>query len=165
MDPYFRPFTESDRGVLEEEGDNVTPLLIPPLGKHYLDAWTEEDRALLPFDGFESRRSSVDLVKDTIPSRNTVYSQPFELTDENIDQDEVSCGPLTERIICSLITEDVIDPKEVKQDEDQQMGSPSMTPVGAQTNARNYAELEDRIKRELRYIGLLGNDEVSIIEK
>ncbi|KAF9347746.1 Transcriptional regulator [Mortierella sp. AD094] len=160
MDPYFRPFTESDRTVLEEEGDNVTPLLIPPLGKHYLDAWTEEDRALLPFDGFESRRSSVDLVKDTTPSRNTVYNQPFELTDENIDQDEVSCGPLTERIICSLIAEDVVDAKEVKDDDEQMESSLSTAPAGAQTNARNYAELEDRIKRELRYIGLLGSDEI-----
>ncbi|KAF8967994.1 Transcriptional regulator [Entomortierella lignicola] len=162
MDPYFRPFTEADRAVLEEERDNVTPLLIPPLGKHYLDAWTEEDRALLPFDGFESRRSSVDIVKDTAPSRNTVYNQPFELTDENIDQDEVSCGPLTERIICSLIAEEVVDPKEIKDDDEQVEAEASLstTPAASQSNARNYAELEERIKRELRYIGLLGNEEI-----
>ncbi|KAF9155171.1 Transcriptional regulator [Mortierella sp. AD011] len=160
MDPYFRPFTEADRAVLEEEGDNVTPLLIPPLGRHYLDTWAEEDRALLPFDGHESRRSSVDIVKDTTPSRNTVYNQPFELTDENIDQDEVSCGPLTERIICSLITEDVVDAKEVKDDDEQMEPSAPSASASTQSNARNYAELEERIKRELRYIGLLGNDEI-----
>ncbi|KAI1311337.1 Transcriptional regulator [Mortierella claussenii] len=159
MEPYFRPFTESDRVVLEEEGDQVTPLLIPPLGKHYLEAWAEEDRALIPYDGFESRRSSVDLIKDVTPSRNTVYNQPFELTDENIDQDEVSCGPLTERIICSLVAEDVVDPNEIKQDDDQPTSS-SPAPINLHSNVRNYAELEERIKRELRYIGLLGNDEI-----
>ncbi|KAI7816550.1 histone acetyltransferases subunit 3-domain-containing protein [Gamsiella multidivaricata] len=159
MEPYFRPFTESDRVVLEEEGDQVTPLLIPPLGKHYLDVWAEEDRALMPYDGYESRRSSVDLVKDSTPSRNTVYNQPFELTDENIDQDEVSCGPLTERILCSLISEDVVDSKELKQDDDPPP-SPSPAQTGVQSTARNYAELEERIKRELRYIGLLGNEEI-----
>ncbi|ORZ27009.1 histone acetyltransferases subunit 3-domain-containing protein [Lobosporangium transversale] len=161
MEPYFRPFTEADRTLLEEEGDQVTPLLIPPLGKHYLDVWAEEDRAHLPYDGFESRRSSVDMAKD-IASRNTVYNQPFELTDENIDQDEVSCGPLTERIICSLIAEDLVDPKEVKQDDDQLFETASPTPAqpGSQSTAKNYADLEERIKRELRYIGLLGNEEI-----
>ncbi|KAG0198748.1 Transcriptional regulator [Mortierella sp. GBA30] len=159
MDPYFRPFTESDRTVLEEEGDQVTPLLIPPLGKHYLDAWAEEDRSLIPFDGFESRRNSVDSTKDPTPSRNTVYNQPFELTDENIDQDEISCGPLTERIICSLISEEVVEAKEIKQD-DESSGS-STAPATVQASARNYAELEERIKRELRYIGLLGNEEIN----
>ncbi|KAF9429560.1 Transcriptional regulator [Entomortierella beljakovae] len=159
MDPFFRPFLESDRTVLEEDGDTVTPLLIPPLGRHYLDVWAEEDRALLPFDGFESRRSSVDLPKDPALSRNTVYNQPFELTEENIDQDEVSCGPLTERIICSLIAEDVVEPNEIKQDEEQETPSTS-TETANQSNTRNYAELEERIKRELRYIGLLGNEEI-----
>ncbi|KAF9939505.1 Transcriptional regulator [Mortierella antarctica] len=159
MEPYFRPFTESDRTVLEEEGDQVTPLLIPPLGKHYLDAWAEEDRSLIPFDGLESRRNSVDSIKDPAPSRNTVHNQPFELTDENIDQDEVSCGPLTERIISSLISEEVVDSSDMKQDDN--LSAPSPSPAAVQSSARNYAELEERIKRELRYIGLLGNDEIN----
>ncbi|KAG0374462.1 Transcriptional regulator [Mortierella sp. AD032] len=161
MDPYFRPFTESDRSVLEEqpEIDQVTPLMIPPLGRHYQEAWAEEDRSLLPFDGYESRRNSVDSIKEPTLSRNTVYSQPFELTDENIDQDEVSCGPLTERIICSLISEEVADAKDFAQEEEARGASPS--PAAAQSNTRNYAELEERIKRELRYIGLLGNEEIN----
>jgi len=155
MEPFFRQFTESDRAVLEEEGDQVTPLLIPPLGKHYLDVWAEEERSLMPFDGYNSRRNSVDSTKDITPSRNSVSSVPFELTEDNIDQDEVSCGPLTERIICSLISEEV-DPKLVKQDDE-----PTSQPAIAQSHPRNYAELEERVKRELRYIGLLGNEEVA----
>ncbi|KAF9382307.1 Transcriptional regulator [Podila verticillata] len=154
MEPFFRQFTEADRAVLEEEGDQVTPLLIPPLGKHYLDVWAEEERSLMPFDGYNSRRNSVDSTKDIIPSRNAVSSVPFELTEDNIDQDEVSCGPLTERIICSLISEEV-DPKLVKQD-DESASQPAIT----QSHPRNYAELEERVKRELRYIGLLGNEEI-----
>ncbi|KAG0056913.1 Transcriptional regulator [Gryganskiella cystojenkinii] len=153
MDPYFRPFTESDRIILEEEGDPITPLMIPPLGKHYIDAWAEEDRSLMPFEGFESRRNSVDSLKDTAPSRNLVNSTPFELTDENLEQDEVSCGPLTERLLSSLIAEEVIEPKEVKDDEDEQNT--------VQSGPQNYAELEERMKRELRYIGLLGNEEIN----
>jgi len=153
MDPYFRPFTESDRIILEEEVDQVTPLMIPPLGKHYLDSWAEEERSLMPFDGYESRRNSVDSLKDTTSSRNNVSSTPFELTEENIDQDDISCGPLTERLLSSLIAEEVVAPKEVKDGNDDQNQE-------VQPSARNYAELEERIKRELRYIGLLGNEEV-----
>jgi len=152
-DPYFRPFTESDRIILEEEVDQVTPLMIPPLGKHYLDSWAEEERSLMPFDGYESRRNSVDSLKDTTSSRNNVSSTPFELTEENIDQDDISCGPLTERLLSSLIAEEVVAPKEVKDGNDDQNQE-------VQPSARNYAELEERIKRELRYIGLLGNEEV-----
>ncbi|KAF9421050.1 Transcriptional regulator [Podila epigama] len=152
MDPYFRHFTEADRAILEEEGDQITPLMIPPLGKHYLEVWAEEERSLMPFDGFNSRRNSVDSTKEVPPSRNIVSSTPFELTDENIDQDEVSCGPLTERIICSLIAEDV-DSKLIKQDDEP-------GPSGINSQPRNYAELEERVKRELRYIGLLGNEEI-----
>ncbi|KAF9363426.1 Transcriptional regulator [Mortierella sp. NVP85] len=157
MEPYFRPFTESDRAILEEDNDQVTPLLIPPLGRHYLETWAEEDRALMPYDGYESRRSSVDLVKENAPSRNTVYNQPFELTDENIEQDEVSCGPLTERIICSLIAGEVAEAKELKQDDDQAAGPAAS---GVQPGPKNYAELEERMKRELRYVGILGNEEI-----
>ncbi|KAK3828845.1 MAG: histone acetyltransferases subunit 3-domain-containing protein [Benniella sp.] len=157
MEPYFRPFTESDRTILEEDNDQVTPLLIPPLGRHYLEAWAEEDRALMPYDGYESRRSSVDLVKENAPSRNTVHNQPFELTDENIEQDEVSCGPLTERIICSLIAGEVAEAKELKQDDDQAAG---LAASGIQPGPKNYAELEERMKRELRYVGILGNEEI-----
>ncbi|KAG0095503.1 Transcriptional regulator [Podila epicladia] len=153
MEPYFRQFTEADRAVLEEEGDQVTPLLIPPLGKHYLDVWAEEERSLMPFDGYNSRRNSVDSTKDILTSRNTVSSVPFELTEDNIDQDEVSCGPLTERIICSLISEE-IDLKLVKQDDEP------ASQQTVQSHPRNYAELEERVKRELRYIGLLGNEEI-----
>ncbi|KAG0256478.1 Transcriptional regulator [Actinomortierella ambigua] len=161
MDPYFRPFSESDRMALEEE--------------HYLDAWAEEERSLMPsFDGFDSRRNSIESssTKDAAPSRNIVSNTPFELTDENIEQDEVSCGPLTERILSSLVAENVIDSSEIKQDDETATttttttaGTATATATGSQpprgsSNPCNYAELEERMKRELRYIGLLGDDEI-----
>jgi transcriptional adapter 3 len=43
--PYFRPFGEDDLAFLNERGDNVTPYLIPKLGKHYSLQWAEEDGA------------------------------------------------------------------------------------------------------------------------
>ncbi|KAF9970198.1 Transcriptional regulator [Actinomortierella ambigua] len=151
MDPYFRQFTESDRMALEEE--------------HYLDAWAEEERSLMPsFDGYDSRRNSIESSsnKDAIPSRNIVSSTPFELTDENIEQDEVSCGPLTERILSSLVAENVIDSSDIKQDDDSAAAGPAAgsQPPRGPPNPCNYAELEERMKRELRYIGLLGDDEI-----
>jgi hypothetical protein len=49
IEPYFRPFTEDDRAFLLERGDNVTPYLIPKLGKHYSKQWAEEDGGLVSF--------------------------------------------------------------------------------------------------------------------
>jgi transcriptional adapter 3 len=47
--PYFRPFTEADREFLLERGDDVTPYIIPKLGKHYTEQWAEEDARPVSF--------------------------------------------------------------------------------------------------------------------
>jgi transcriptional adapter 3 len=47
--PYFRPFTEADREFLLERGDDVTPYIIPKLGKYYTEQWAEEDARPVSF--------------------------------------------------------------------------------------------------------------------
>jgi hypothetical protein len=49
IEPYFRPFGEEDLAFLNERGDNVTPYIIPKLGKHYSLQWAEEDGAPVPY--------------------------------------------------------------------------------------------------------------------
>ncbi|KAM0287984.1 hypothetical protein ACHAQH_000052 [Verticillium albo-atrum] len=47
MEPYFRPFTEEDLGFLRERGDRVAPFHMPKRGKrHYTEIWAEEDGAM-----------------------------------------------------------------------------------------------------------------------
>ncbi|KAJ1652987.1 Transcriptional regulator [Dispira simplex] len=44
VEPYFRPLNDSDIKFLQNDGDSLIPFLIPTLGKHYTQAWAEEDR-------------------------------------------------------------------------------------------------------------------------
>ncbi|KAI9329244.1 histone acetyltransferases subunit 3-domain-containing protein [Zopfochytrium polystomum] len=43
---YFRPLTDEDFAFLDSNGDDVTPFIAPPLGRHYLEQWADEDGAL-----------------------------------------------------------------------------------------------------------------------
>lgn len=47
IEPYFRPFGEEDLAFLRERGDRVTPFNLPKRGKrHYTEIWAEEDGAM-----------------------------------------------------------------------------------------------------------------------
>ncbi|CZT46793.1 related to NGG1-general transcriptional adaptor or co-activator [Rhynchosporium secalis] len=47
IEPYFRPFNEEDLAFIRERGDRVQPFIIPRLGKkHYTEVWAEEDGAV-----------------------------------------------------------------------------------------------------------------------
>jgi transcriptional adapter 3 len=70
------------------------------LGRHYLQVWAEEDRALIP--NFE--QSDTDRTKQ----ESHIGGQPEQiLTDELLETDAISCGPLTERIVSALIKNNV----------------------------------------------------------
>ncbi|KAL2060016.1 hypothetical protein VTL71DRAFT_9838 [Oculimacula yallundae] len=47
IEPYFRPYNEEDLAFLRERGDRVTPFVMPRHGrKHYTEIWAEEDGAV-----------------------------------------------------------------------------------------------------------------------
>ncbi|KAH7374993.1 histone acetyltransferase subunit 3 [Plectosphaerella cucumerina] len=47
IEPYFRPFGEEDLAFLRERGDRVGPFNLPKRGKrHYTEIWAEEDGAM-----------------------------------------------------------------------------------------------------------------------
>ncbi|RKP27458.1 histone acetyltransferases subunit 3-domain-containing protein [Syncephalis pseudoplumigaleata] len=128
LEPYFRPLTDADLRFLEEKDDDVGPYLIPLLGRHYLQVWAEEDRALIP----DLERSKHDAAK---PARSLpAGGQPEQmLSDDLLEIDALSCGPLTERIISALLRNDL------------------------QTD---LISVEERLKRELMHLDLLDADGV-----
>lgn len=172
LEPYFRNLSEEDRAYLLEKADNSKPYLIPPLGNYYAEQWAEEDRAL----GFgshsraPSRQNSVDH-----PHPKLKYLQ-HDLTDENLLQDDIGSGSLTERLLSSLVAEDLLDPSEatVNQSDDEEQTTDTDTTVPKQSShhGRTIVELssdptdeivtfEERLRRELRYAGLFADDDVS----
>lgn len=171
LEPYFRNLTEEDRAYLLEKADNSKPYLIPPLGNYYAEQWTEEDQAL----GFgmhtrtPSRNNSID------HHHKLKYLQ-HEMTDENLLQDDIGSGSLTERLLSSLVAEDLLDPSEAienqSDDEDQMSDIDTTNLKQPKHHGRTIVELssdptdeivsfEERLRRELRYAGLFADDDVS----
>lgn len=182
MEPYFRNLTDEDRAFLLEKNDNAKMYLIPPLGQYYMDVWAEEDQAL----GFGSHSRSSSKSSSTTTTTTTTtdklkYLQNNELTDENLLQNDIGCGTLTERLLSSLVAEELLDPSELLQpEEDEEMDDATNSEdTHANMNkhhGRTIMELsseptdeivgfEERLRRELRYAGLFGDDDVSITIK
>lgn len=174
LEPYFRNLTEEDRAYLLEKADNSKPYLIPPLGQYYAEQWAEEDQAL----GFgmhtrtPSRQNSVD------PHHHKLKYLQHEMTDENLLQDDIGSGSLTERLLSSLVAEDLLDPSEVSKndsdDEEPVTDTDNSNMKQPKHHGRTIAELssdpsdeivsfEERLRRELRYAGLFADDDVSLI--
>ncbi|KAL1919295.1 uncharacterized protein VTP21DRAFT_1988 [Calcarisporiella thermophila] len=167
VEPYFKPFGEEDRAFLRQTNEDGTPFLIPKLGKFYLDAWAEEQRMLVPSD-----KDSPNIKTDSLVTRRNKRlprgdDPASHLNDEILTiNDVVSCGPLMERILSSLIQEAVVDAQDILQqkqsdDEKEDEGIGAEEFEKSRVPPRNdIVDMEERIKRELQFIGLLGDEEI-----
>ncbi|PUU83125.1 histone acetyltransferases subunit 3-domain-containing protein [Tuber borchii] len=166
IEPYFRLFSEEDLGFLRERGDRSTPYIIPALGIPYAEAWAAED------NGFASPLASTNGPRNP----NAPRGNPDNLTDDVLEKDDVlSCGPLLSRVIAAIIPEE-LNPDASVGDGDAssssqaqangestpQVVTASTMPEPTQTGWKvpvgksDYQTLEERIQREMTYIGLLG---------
>lgn len=166
IDPYFRPFSEEDLGFLRERGNRSTPYIIPALGIPYAEAWAAEE------NGFASPLASTNGPRNP----NAPKGNPDNLTDDVLEKDDVlSCGPLLSRVIAAIIPEElnpdasVGDGDASSSSQAQANGESTPQVVTASTmpestqpgwkvpvGKSDYQTLEERIQREMAYIGLLG---------
>jgi hypothetical protein len=104
---------------------------------------------------------------------------PDQLTEEYVSHHDLGCGNLTERLMSSLLQENIIsaDPLDGLGDTDNDASSveenPHMVQDIVHTNGeyhipepsheppKRILNFEERLRRELRYAGLLMEDEVS----
>ncbi|CEP17163.1 hypothetical protein [Parasitella parasitica] len=163
IDPHFRPLAEEDRSFLLAKEDDEKFYSIPPLGRHYTDVWSEDDipamsRSHSPMSS-SSRQGSHDHVKYLI----------HPLTDEHLFKADISCGKLTERLLSSLVADDGIVIHD--EDDDQDDILPTELFTKDYNHIRSIEEMpsippddiaifEERLKSELRYAGLFGEDDV-----
>jgi hypothetical protein len=159
LEPYFRNLTEEDREYLMQKSDQGKPYLIPPLGQHYVEKWAEEDQSL----GFHTSESKLKHLQHTISTDS---------------QQEIDSSSLTDRLISSLVKENLL-PDEITSDDDDnneedeaERENDIITDVlERKYNARTVTQLnadptediigfEERLKRELRYAGLFGDEDV-----
>ena len=167
-DPYTRPLTEEDVAWLRERGDRTTPFLAIPRGKRsYQDIWAEEDGSMI--DGND--RASQSQPRGNVDAIN----------DDNVGTDQVSTGPLASRLLSLLKFEHRSPPQEngndftdgndamdldglMNGDLSEKPMPPAaavseQAPSKASSQKLDYVQSDERIKAELRHLGLLGQDE------
>ncbi|KAL8945703.1 MAG: hypothetical protein Q9222_007796, partial [Ikaeria aurantiellina] len=126
IEPYLRPLTEEDMAFLKErvsrisiqnlikqvamliqQGDRVTPFLMPRRGKkHYTEIWAEED-------GQFSLDTAQHSDKDKLPL-NQARGNLEQMTDEIAETDQISNGPMLNRLLSTMRFENRPSPSEDK---------------------------------------------------
>ena len=188
-EPYLRPISEEDMAFLRERGDPVTPYIVPKLGRYYLEQWADEDGANMPAGAGPSALASASSALATTAATataaavppaagtnspaarpaNAACGGPDDLCNENLDTENVSCGPLLSRLLACYLPEEPSD----AADHDAAPGEASASPAGAQrtyattlpnsadvnwsipTGKADCSTLDERIRREMVYVGLL----------
>ncbi|CCG22679.1 Ngg1 protein [Candida orthopsilosis Co 90-125] len=186
IESYFRPFTNEDLRFLEERNiippgfeksgydPDVSPFIIPRLGRFYADVWAEEDSTLaakLNSPALHANQSDGYKAKGSINL----------LSDDKLYTEEVSCGPLSSRLLSAILSNHEVENEDdadggkdggaqgVKNENgtDRSSNLLAQDEVATQlnsnedyritTDANDYQSIEDRLKRELKYIGIFMN--------
>jgi transcriptional adapter 3 len=173
LDPYLRNFGEDDLAWLAQkvrsrprrgsklmlgQSDDLTPFLIPALGRHYSD-WTNDD-------------SSYATALDPPPLERF---RAEDITDDRLPTENIYMGPLAERLVSALAKPSAgkevqlpnghSDPASSSTSQPFQPATADLEMAPPPSNSAqsqpldapaplDAVELEDRIKRELRFIGI-----------
>lgn len=131
--------------------------IVPPLGKHYTDQWDVED----------SDHPTLPQYASSLEPPALSRLRPESLTEDTVGMESVFVGPLTERLISALaFTAEEYDP-EVLQEEEPKIKELDETGLADEERDRfrsdlDAVELEERIKKELRFIGIVGDEDVRL---
>ncbi|KAB8206929.1 Histone acetyltransferases subunit 3 [Aspergillus parasiticus SU-1] len=184
VEPYVRPLMEEDIAFLKEKGDRATPFIMPRRGKrHYNEIWAEEDGLMNVDQNGNKERLPLNQGRGNID----------QVTDETMETDKVSVGPLVSRLY-SLLRYEHRAPDETPgtngtvngelpngsslgdaMDLDHPIGGgdseskpqpsatsfPDASPSGFKVPAAklDHAQLDERLKAELRHVGFLGAED------
>lgn len=173
VEPYIRPLIEEDVAFLKERGDRTAPFVLPRRGnRHYKEIWAEEDGAM-----------HLD-TNDQRPAPNVPSGAAEDVTNDVLETDQVSTGPLLARLLATLRPEgrgnqnnsddanglngDAMDIDEgagATADTSNNNSIPAASQLpdfqspgwkGPSTNGRTeYSGLEDRVLMELKHYGLI----------
>ncbi|KAM3582544.1 Transcriptional regulator [Umbelopsis sp. WA50703] len=183
VEPYFNPLTEEDRRFLLPKEDDPDAHTIPPLGRHYIEMWAENEQSLVPSISsprspayYSPTRHSVrDLNLSKPEPPHYIFSEK-NLNEQHLSIEDLSCGALTERLISSMLKEDpakdTLESLEM-DDSSTEGGQNDMFDSVDETDDETWSDVleqppeeitnfEEKLQRELRYIGLLGDDEFDL---
>ncbi|KAF7934484.1 hypothetical protein EAE99_002935 [Botrytis elliptica] len=183
LEPYFRPFTEEDLAFLRERGDRVNPFMIPRRGKkHYTEVWAEEDGAMsidTPNQGRDKlppnqARGSIDEIDDAIAETDQISAGPMLSRLLATLRPENRAAPSEDKPMTNGVSNGE---GSFNGEMNGDMGEPSQhsdtSPLPPATFMAesaseswkkathpklDHAQIDERIKQELRHIGFLPPD-------
>lgn len=124
---------------------------IPPRGRHYTEIWDEEDGNL---PGTTSRFPVPTLRPP--PKGPLVHCVATEIRDPNLVEEHRGLGPITERLVAAVIGGEDL----AKANKDAAAGRPEPDGDVSREAARvDVVDLEERVKKEMRSVMLLGEHE------
>ncbi|WEJ95149.1 Transcriptional regulator [Yamadazyma tenuis] len=178
IESFYRPFSNEDLKFLNEKyiippgfekqnyDPDVSPYIIPKLGRFYGDAWSEEDVSLankLNTTGYS--QTSLDSFKP----KGSIEG----LTDDKLYTEDISCGPLSSRLLSAILSihEEISNGDEYEDgsavenlnslDDENVATQLSKVSTGDDyevlTESNDFHSIEERLKRELKYIGIFMN--------
>lgn len=184
LEPYFRPYNDEDEAFLRERGDRVGPYVMPPRGKrHYSEIWAEEDDAMAidsPQRGREKPpanqgRGSVEQLDDATAETEQISAAPMisrllaTLRPEHrVPQSDANGHINGESNGSGDSTMDLGEASSQIADENRPAPIPPATYMlesateswkKAQPSKLDHAQMDERLKQELRHIGFLDEDE------
>ncbi|CAD6571758.1 MAG: Transcriptional regulator [Tremellales sp. Tagirdzhanova-0007] len=158
VEPYLRDVREDDLAMLGFKADAPESYDIPSRGRHYSEVWDEEDEqplgttARFPVPNWRQNTSSHSHGGLALPH----FVPVVEMRDENLLDEHRGLGNLTERIVAAVVGRSdsmaTHDGLVYKEDVSEFDGNREASRV-------DVVELEDRMKKELRALMLLGEHE------
>ncbi|KAE9368472.1 hypothetical protein N431DRAFT_414901 [Stipitochalara longipes BDJ] len=185
LEPYFRAFSEEDLAFLRERGDRVTPFVIPRRGKkHYTEIWAEEDGALSVDTPQQARdklpanqaRGDVETMNDAIAETDQVSAGPILSRLLATMRPEHRAPPAEERPTTNGLTNgeaningeangDLGDLSQPLSDAPAPIPPATFMPESNSESWKkathpklDHAQVDERIKQELRHLGFLPPD-------
>ncbi|KAJ5275024.1 hypothetical protein N7505_003569 [Penicillium chrysogenum] len=185
IEPYVRPLTEEDIAWLKERGDRTTPFIMPRRGKKsYRQIWAEEDgvsydssqddKDQLPLN---QGRGSIEQLTDDKAETNEVSVGPLLSRLCSLLRYEHRTLPEDSNPTANGDTASVSglggDAMDIDQSTTEKENKSETKPLPAATTFRDadpndfktsvakldHAQLDERAKAELRFIGFLGADD------
>lgn len=156
---FYRAFSDEDIKFLKSKYNipdsllndstydpNITPYLIPELGALYSDVWNDEEGQA----NYSPPPTRITL--EAVEPRNS----SAELDDGNLDSESVSCGPLVSRLLSAILKDESVESGIEQEDGSRSSITALPDQPGWKVPSVNtdYVTLEDRLKRELKYIGI-----------
>lgn len=152
VEPYIRDIREDDLAMLNFKADTPDSYVIPNRGRHYTEIWDEEDGNP---PGTTSRFPVPSMRQGDAPPPLTHFVAS-EVRDINLIEENRGLGPMTERIVAAVIGGR--DVGEINKEEAARRPEP-MDDVQRDAARVDVVDLEDRVKKELRSVMLLGEHE------